>query len=181
MSPHEFLDDLLNWYAFHQNATTGATVQEASIDFNEKHSPSNEYLGHLNIYIGEVIQQLETDKYISLAGYRIIENEMRENIYKVTFSGRMFALDGGYRGQHKEKTKEQQAIKRLQRNQLLLTFVLTIASIPPAAYYILELIRDMNLVLSFQFLVMAIVFVVGILLGLMLILLRREILYKDKS
>lgn len=178
MSPHQLLDDVLNWFAFHTNATLGATVKQVTIDYNERHAPSNDYLGHLVIYIGEIVDKLEKDGYIILIGNIV---ETRERVYKISFEGRMFALDRGYEEEFNKTTKENQRIKSIEQNQLILTCVLAIVAVPGALYAIVQLIQESNLILSFQFVGMVLVLVTGVLLGLMLILLRRELLYKSKS
>lgn len=180
MSPHELLDDILGWFVESNNAKPYATVKEATVDFNERYSPNNRYVGHILVDIKKVVNKLQKDGYLEMIGLTLIQPI--DTIYTVSLEGVLFHNEGGYTGRFNRQNAESIRLEYVENHRMendnkmtSLTRVLAFGVFFSSLYYLVDImtrVEDMKFLQAFA----SVLFVLfGMIAGVILcILLRKE-------
>jgi len=93
-----------------------------------------------------MLGMLSHDKYVHIyPDYPKLpdgKNDMRNgllNYCSITFEGRLFWEDGGYNGKFISDASENNRLKKIELQQLILTWVLGVSAFVAAVYYCVEL------------------------------------------
>ncbi len=185
------IDTVLEWMAVSPYAKSPDIPAHEIAERMVKEGKMKEH-SHLYSGLNSILEKLCKDGYLivnsrSLPIEGVVDVTPSRYYYSITFDGRFFIQSGGYAGEYQRKMADVQRIKALEENQqsntskmTSLTVILAAGTIFQTFYYVYDITVNKTPQNAVSVLTILFVFIAGCVLGIVALLLAKEVISKNK-